>query len=53
MYRIITYIIVTFFIFSFQIKAQVITTVAGNRTGGYSGDGGAATLAAIGTVADI
>ncbi|NCX95569.1 MAG: hypothetical protein EBX41_04010, partial [Chitinophagia bacterium] len=32
---------------SWGVKAQIITTIAGNGSGGYSGDGGAATAASL------
>jgi hypothetical protein len=46
--------IVLFFILpQLQSQAQVITTVAGTGTSGYSGDGGAATFAQIKGAADV
>ena len=38
----------TFSLFTSLCEAQIITTIAGNGTNGYSGDGGQATLAEIG-----
>jgi hypothetical protein len=35
------------FLFAFTLEAQIITTIAGNGTSGYSGDGGAANIACL------
>jgi hypothetical protein len=44
-----TLIIMCLLLASFAVKSQTITTVAGDGTFGYSGDGGSATLATIHT----
>ena len=36
-----------FLFFPFCVYGQIITTIAGNATGGYTGDGGAATVAEL------
>ena len=38
---------IIYLLFAFTSKAQIITTVAGNATSGYSGDGGKATTAEL------
>ena len=43
-------ITILFILFSLNAKAQIITTVAGNGTQGFSGDGGLATNAELGGI---
>ena len=42
-----------FLLFTLTLKAQIITTIAGNGTTGYSGDGGAATSAELNTPSGV
>ncbi len=46
-------ILIVFIAFVTNIKAQIITTIAGNGTGAYAGDGGQATAAELATPSDV
>src|SRR3984885_7220615 len=43
------YLLIAFLLLSFAGESQIITTIAGNGVRGHTGDGGAATAAAIST----